>query len=1054
MTSAVGYSEDILIERPTQALFCNFGWHTANCYYETFGAHGTLGRETVAEVVLVQRLTQALKNLNEGLPAEAISLAIEELTRDRSKMSLAAANREITGLMKDGVKVTFKAADGEEVTETVRVIDWNNPANNDFFLATQFWVTGEMYKRRLDMVGFVNGLPFIVIELKASHKALKNAYDQNLRDYKSTIPQLFWYNGIIILSNGSESKIGSVTAEWEHFADWKRINSEGEQGIVSLETMIRGTCDPTKLLDLVENFTLFSEEKAGLIKLLAKNHQVLGVNNTIEALKQIKSRQGKLGVFWHTQGSGKSVAMIFFAQKVLRRITGHWTFLIVTDRQELDGQIYDNFVNTGVVTEAQAQAQDSQDLKRMLQEDHRYIFTLIQKFRTEKGQEYSKLSDRSDIIVITDEAHRTQYDTFALNMRSAIPNAAFIAFTGTPLMVGEEKTREVFGDYVSIYNFQQSVEDRATVPLYYENRIPELQLTNKDFREEMTRLLEEAELDENQEAKVAREFSREYHLITRNDRLERIARDIVSHFVSRGYQGKAMVVSIDKATAVKMYDKVQRHWKAHLSDLKSKLKSADYGTRSELERTIELMQTTDMAVVVSQSQNEIEEMKKKGVDIVPHRRRMIKEDLDDKFKDPKDPFRIVFVCAMWMTGFDVPCCSTIYLDKPMRNHTLMQTIARANRVFHDKTNGLIVDYVGVFRDLEKALAIYAPSTGGGEAPVRNKTELVELLKTAVNEAIMFCTQLGLDLDKLIKADGFERVRYLDDAVDAILINDDTKGRYTTHVQMVTKLFRAIKPDPAANDYMPVCVSLAVILAKIRSLAPQADISEIKADIEELLDRSVFAQDYLKKPSQPFDLSKINFEALRKDFEQRKKRVEVERLRASISDRLQKMVQLNRSRLDLLERFQKMIDDYNAGSMNVEEFFKQLLEFTRKLQEEEKRSISENLSEEELAVFDILLKPKVKLKNKDEQQVKNVARAMLQTLKEEKLVLDWRKKQQSRAAVRLCIEQMLDQLPTPPFTPNLCQEISDATYQHVYEAYFGEGNSIYEHVGIGVPPNAG
>jgi type I restriction enzyme R subunit len=1048
VTSAAGYSEDILIEGPTRELFGKLGWQTANCYYEAFGSRGTLGRETAVEVVLVRRLTQALKELNRGLPEEAINLTIEELVRDRSKMSPVAANREIAQLMKDGVKVTFKAAGGEEVTETVRVIDWNDPANNDFFLATQFWVTGEMYKRRLDMVGFVNGLPLVAIELKASHKALKNAYDQNLRDYKTTIPHLFWYNGIIILSNGSESKIGSVTAEWEHFAEWKRINSEGEQGIVSLETMIRGTCDPTKLLDLVENFTLFSEEKGGLIKLLAKNHQVLGVNNTIEALKQIKSRQGKLGVFWHTQGSGKSVAMIFFAQKVLRRIPGHWTFLIVTDRQELDGQIYDNFANTGVVTEAQAQAQDSQDLKRMLQEDHRYIFTLIQKFRTEKGREYPKLSDRSDIIVITDEAHRTQYDTFALNMRSAIPNAAFIAFTGTPLLVGEEKTREVFGDYVSIYNFQQSVEDRATVPLYYENRIPELQLTNEDFREEMTQLLEDAELDEKQEAKVAREFSREYHLITRNDRLEKIAKDIVSHFVSRGYQGKAMMVFIDKATAVKMYDKVQRHWKAHLTELKSRLKSADHGTRSELERTIELMQKTDMAVVVSQSQNEIEEMKKKGVDIEPHRRRMAKEKLGDKFKDAKDPFRIVFVCAMWMTGFDVPCCSTIYLDKPMRNHTLMQTIARANRVFHDKTNGLIVDYVGVFRDLEKALAIYAPSTGGGEAPVKNKTELVELLKKAVNEATTFCTQLGIDLDKLTKADGFERVKYLDDAVEAILINDDTKGRYTSHVQMVTRLFRAIKPDPAVKDFMSICISLAVILAKIRSLTPQADISDIKADIEELLDRSVFAQDYLKKPSQPFDLSKINFEVLGKDFERRKRRMEVERLRASIRDRLQKMVQLNRSRLDLLERFQKMIDDYNAGSMNVEEFFKQLLEFTRKLQEEEKRGISENLSEEELAVFDILLKPSLKLTKKDEQQVKNVARAMLQTLKKEKLVLDWRKKQQSRAAVRLCIQQMLEQLPTPPFTPNLYQEISDITYQHIYEAYFGEGNSIYEHLGIG------
>ena len=410
-----------------------------------------------------------------------------------------------------------------------------------------------------------------------------------------------------------------------------------------------------------------------------------------------------------------------------------------------------------------------------------------------------------------------------------------------------------------------------------------------------------------------------------------------------------LIVSIDKATAVKMYDKVQRQWKTHLSVLRSRLKSADHETRSEPERTIELMQTTDMAVVVSQSQNEVEEMKKKGVDILPHRTRMVKEKLDDKFKDPKDPFRMVFVCAMWMTGFDVPCCSTIYLDKPMRNHTLMQTIARANRVFHDKTNGLIVDYVGVFRDLEKALAIYAPVSGGGEAPVQNKTELVELLKKAINEATAFCTQLGIDLDKLTKADGFERVKYLDDAVEAILINDDTKARYTSHVQMVTKLFRAIKPDPAAKDFISVCVSLAVILAKIRSLTPQADISEIKADIEELLDRSVFAQDYLKKPSHTFDLSKINFEALQKDFERRKKRMEVERLRASIGDRLQRMVQLNRSRFDLLARFQKMIDDYNAGSMNVEEFFKQLLEFTRTLQEEEKRSISENLSEEELAV---------------------------------------------------------------------------------------------------------
>jgi len=1045
MTPAGGYSEDSLVQRPAVLLCSRLGWQTGDCYNETYGARGTLERDTPSEVLLISRLKPALTRLNPGVSSEAINLALDELLRDRSKMSLAAANREIIKLAKDGVKVTFKDVDGKEVTESVKVIDWNSPENNDFFLASQFWVAGEMYKRRLDMVGFVNGIPLVVIELKAAHKTLRSAYDKNLRDYKSTIPHLFWYNGIIILSNGSESRLGTVTSEWEHFVEWKKINTEGEKGVVSLETMIRGTNDKAKLLDLVENFTLFKEEQSRLIKLVAMNHQYLGVNNAIEALHQIKARKGQLGVFWHTQGSGKSYSMIFFAQKVLRKIPGNWTFVIVTDRQELDDQIYGNFANTGVITEPHAQADSGRDLKRMLQEDHRYVFTLIQKFRTERGKKYPKLSDRSDIIVITDEAHRTQYDTFALNMRTAIPNAAFIAFTGTPLIVGEEKTREVFGDYVSIYNFQQSVADGATVPLYYENRIPEVQLKEEFFRRELTDLLERAELDEKQQSKLEREFSREYHVITRDDRLEKIAKDIVLHFTRRGYQGKAMVVSVDKATAVKMYDKVQKHWKAQLVELRSQLTTADPETKSELEKTIQRMQTTDMAVVVSPSQNEVEELKKKGVNIVPHRKRMNSEDLDDKFKDPKDPLQIVFVCAMWMTGFDVQCCSTIYLDKPMRNHTLMQTIARANRVFQDKKNGLIVDYVGVLRNLQKALAIYAPQRGG-EPPIKNKNELVKLLKKAVEETKTFCTRLGVDLDRLTMADGFEKIKQLDDAVEAILVSDDTRSRYFTHARTVMALFRAVKPDPLLSDYVPIHTSLKIIVAKIYSLNPQADISDIKSDIEELLDRSVFAKQYVKKSGKPLDLSKIDFEALRKEFDRRKKRTEIERLRVAISSQLQRMIELNRSRIGLLESFQKVIDDYNAGSMNVEQTFQELLELARRLREEEKRGLRENLSEEELAVFDILLKPGMKLTQKEEQQVKKVAKDLLETLKKEKLVLDWRKRQQSRAAVRLCIEQTLDQLP-PAFTSSLYQDICDATYQHIYESYFGEGMSIYGQVAL-------
>ena len=529
-------------------------------------------------------------------------------------------------------------------------------------------------------MGFINGLPLVLIELKASHKRLEDAYKDNLRTYKKDIPQLFWYNAFIILSNGSKSRIGSITSDWEHFSEWKKINSEGEHGVVSVETMIRGTCDPSRLLDLVENFTLFSELKSGLIKIVAMNHQYLGVNNAIEAVQNSRTNAGKLGVFWHTQGSGKSYSMVFFAQKILRKLPGNWTFVVLTDRDDLDIQIYKNFAGVGAVTEPEEQvrAESGSHLKQLLFEDHRYVFTLIQKFRTDKGQTYPMLSERNDVIVMTDEAHRSQYDIFALNLRNALPKAAFIGFTGTPLMAGEEKTKEVFGDYVSIYNFKQSMDDRATVPLYYENRIPELQLTNEHLNEDMEQVLEEAMLDESQERKLEREFAREYHLITRDDRLDKIAQDLVSHFMGRGFAGKAMVVSIDKATAVRMYDKVQKYWQLYLANLELRLTQTTDEEREALEKSISYMRETDMAVVVSPSQNEGEGFQKQGLDITKHRRRMVKEDLDTKFKDPKDPFRIVFVCAMWMTGFDVPSCSTIYLDKPMRNHTLMQTIARAN----------------------------------------------------------------------------------------------------------------------------------------------------------------------------------------------------------------------------------------------------------------------------------------------------------------------------------------------------------------------------------------
>lgn len=1065
------FSEEQGIEQPAIELFQELGYETANCFNESFGAHSTLGRENPGEVVLVPRLRYALESFNPELPAEAISQAVEELVKDRSALNPVLANREIYQMLKDGVKVSYRSGEDEEVVENVRVIDWNNPDNNDFFLASQFWITGEIYKRRADLVGFVNGLPLIFIELKASHKRLENAYRGNLRDYKNTIPQLFWYNNLIILSNGTQSRVGTITSEWEHFSEWKKINSEGEEGVVSLETVIRGTCEKFRLLDLIENFTLFFDVGGTNIKLLAKNHQYLGVNNAIESLENIRENQGRLGVFWHTQGSGKSFSMIFFSQKILRKKPGNWTFLIVTDRKELDAQIYKNFAGAGAVTEKHVQAESIKHLQQLLREDHRNIFTLIQKFQTDKEtHDYPKLSDRSDIIVITDEAHRTQYDTLAMNMRKALPNASFIAFTGTPLIAGEEKTREVFGDYISIYNFRQSVEDGATVPLYYENRIPELQLINEDLDEDLNQLLEEADLNEEQEKKLEREFSRQYHLITRDDRLEKIAEDIVSHFMGRGQMGKAMVISIDRFTTLRMYNKVKKYWQQYLEQLKLNLGTAPFEEQETLKEKIKYMEETDMAVVVSSSQNEEESFSKKGLDITPHRKRMVQEDLETKFKNPDDPFRIVFVCAMWLTGFDVQPLSTIYLDKPMRNHTLMQAIARANRVFRDKNNGLIVDYVGIFRDLQKALAIYGAASGGGgkegDTPVENKQVLIKALKNAIDETEGFCRERGVDIEAIMQSEGFQQIKLLDDAakflvdaqtmeaiddsVEKIIVNDEYKKKYLSLAGNVVRLYKAILPDPAAEGFAPYKTLFQVLADKIRLFTPEISIDEVINQVEDLLDDSIAAEGYvIRDPSGKYglvDLSKIDFEALKKHFEKGRKRTLAEKLRSAVNSKLQEMVRLNKTRLKLLEKFQKMIDEYNSGSANVELFFDKLLAFAKELKEEEKRSLAEELTEEELAIFDLLTKdPEQDLTEKEKKQVKKAARELLETLKKGKLVLDWRKRQQSRAQVLITIQDVLDRGLPRKYTTELYRKKCDAVYQHIYDSYFGQGRSIYSKV---------
>jgi len=890
----------------------------------------------------------------------------------------------------------------------------------------------------------------VFIELKASHRNLKHAYDDNLRDYRDAIPHLFTPNGFLVLSNGAETKVGTITSDWEFFSEWKKINSEGEEGSVSLETLILGMCTKERLLDLVENFVAFQDLPGGFVKLLARNHQYLGVNNALARMEELRHARpaegGKLGVFWHTQGSGKTLSMLFFSQKVLRKMPGNWSFVIVTDRDDLDDQAHKEFFWAGVVTEKHVRATGSAHLRRLLAEDHRYVFTLIHKFRTEKGAPHPVVSDRDDVIVITDEAHRTQYDTLALNMRNALPNAGFIGFTGTPLIAGEERTREVFGDYVSIYNFAASAADHATVPLYYENRIPQLQIANPAFGDDLVAIVEEADLDETQERQLSRALGQQYELITRDDRLDTVAKDIVDHFLGRGFAGKALVVSIDKATAVRTYDKVQRFWAERLESNQRALHRGDLTPEQAdlVIREISFMRNTDMAVVISQSQNEIAEMAERGLNIRPHRKRMVEELLEDRFKDAQDPLRMAFVCSMWTTGFDVPSLSTVYLDKPLRNHTLMQTITRANRVFPEKNNGLIVAYVDVFRNLQKALAIYAVGTKAGDVPVEEKGALVDALREAADDLRAFCAEREVDLDALGRLKGFELVGAGKRTVEMLMVDDDEKIAFLSRAALVDRIYKAILPDKRANEFSRVRAVAKFLADGIAAYTERADISGVLGRVQQLLDESVAAQEYLIPHSEAealFDLGAVDWTGLQGAFKDGRPRTAAQRLRSLLSARITALVRLNPVRVDLVERFEKLVADYNEGSINTETFFQELLKFSKALTEEEARSLSEGLTEDQLAIFDLLTRPAPELSEDEKTQVKRVAEDLLEVLKRDKIVLDWRKEQSTRAAVRVAVEETLDRLPEK-FTRQLYAQKCDAVYQHIFDSYWDDGRSIY------------
>ena len=736
MVSNLIFEDDI--ERDIIKVFESeaLGFDYINCYtVDCDDLNDNSNRTDKKQVVLLDRLRTALKRLNSELPDDAIDSAIEKLTQSHIGKTAFDANKMIYTRLRDGVKIDVINSNGRTENKIVQVLDFKNPKNNDFLLVAQLWIEGKRW-RRPDLIVYINGLPLVMIELKNSNVSVKCAFDDNLTNYKHDIPQLFDYNAFVLLSNARETRISSFNSTWEHFSHWLRMDDEQERinrlqladKQISLEYAVRSLFQKDRLIDFIENFILYHDNG---YKIVAKNHQFFGVNKAVASAKE--HQDGKLGVFWHTQGSGKSFSIVMLCRKIFRTLTGNYTFLIVTDRDDLDRQIFRNFLHTGIKTKYLSCPKSGEQLRDLLSSNKPYIFTLIQKFGYPAGQTSPVLSERSDIIVIIDEAHRTQYHSLAENMRKGLPNAQFMAFTGTPLLAQNEKTKQWFGDYVSRYDFSQSIEDESTVKLFYDRRLPEVAMVNEDLEDELGEIVESENLTDHQIERLENKFASMVSVLTADDRLDTIAKDIVYHFPRRGYQGKAMVICLDKYTAVKMFNKVDAHWKTAIQDLNKEISQCanDSPEKEELKRYRDIMKAVEMAVVISEEAGEEDKFKKRGLDIKRHRDRMNQRDengltLEDNFKNPEHPLKLVFVCAMWLTGFDAPTVSTLYLDKPMKNHTLMQTIARANRTAPGKTCGIIVDYFNVFRNLNKALADY--SRPKNDENTKNKQKLPQKIR--------------------------------------------------------------------------------------------------------------------------------------------------------------------------------------------------------------------------------------------------------------------------------------------------------------------------------------
>ena len=1119
-------SEDRLVQQTfADHLRDRLGWESVYAYNaETFGPQGTLGRASERDVVLVRELHAALARLNPELPESARAQAVEKLTRIDFARSLIQHNREFYSFIRGGVPVEWRDATGETRHAHAHVVDFRDAACNRFLAVRELKVQGVRvphYNRRADLVCFVNGLPLVFIELKAVYRNIRAGFDDNLTDYLSehSISHAFHHSAFLVVSNGDQARYGSITSTWEHFVEWKR-NAEKDKARLDAETLLDGMLAKERLLDLVENFLLFDDSRAGgARKIVARNHQVLGVNSAVASvvrqeelkrqfppterlieyrvprpellkiteappsesayaapapassvqgdelplLKRAHEDLGRLGVFWHTQGSGKSYSMAFFAEKVRRVVPGNFTFLVMTDREDLDDQIWRTFIGCGVSDDKTPRAGSGKELQEILRGNHRFVFSLIHKFNQPVTEPYS---ERDDIIVVSDEAHRTQAGRFARNMRLALPNASFIGFTGTPLFKHDELTKRIFGGYVSRYDFKRSEEDQSTVKLVYENRGEKLGIARLDLNDRIADAVEKADLDPDQQALLEKLLGKDYEVITADDRLDKLAEDFIEHYSTRWQTGKSMLICIDKITCARMFQCIELRWRAKLARLQDQIPEAEaelaaatdpdvrerlVGQLESLRRQAQWMDSTIIEIVISEAQNEPRDFRKWGFDIIPHRVVMKtgfetpggkRVTVEDAFKDPQHPFRIAIVCAMWLTGFDVECLATLYIDKPMKAHNLMQAIARANRVFPGKDCGVIVDYNGMLKSLREALAQYAlgdedDGAGGGGivAPIE---ELVAALLQAIEAAEKYLLGLGFAATRLHGATGFDRIEALRDAVDVLYTSDGVRRRFEIVARQVFIRFKALLMEPSALAYAERHDNIEAIYKKLQGRRDTADVTEVLKELHCIVNEAIRATapggDHAEGLT--VDLSQIDFEKLRNEFASkvRRKHAALQDIRDVVEDKLAQMLARNPLRMDYYKRYQEIIADYNREKdrTTVEATFAQLVALAATLDAEQRRAADEGLSEDELALFDLLFKDSIS--KKDRERLKQASQGLLSSLRGLLAPMPgWLQNATTQAEVRVFIlDRLYESLPRPPFTDAETDDVASRVYDYVWQ----------------------